>query len=241
MPARCTWHYCPNCQKYLGATRARTCKRVPSRGAALAGDGECEGAPANNFFGVVSFRFEVFAVFRRSEWSLRCKMKKERQNARIVGIPEVATALNLSARRVQQLANEGLPKKSPGKYDLDECRSFYIRYLQAIVEKRSVVDEGGKIFLSEREERLRLLRADADLREIELARERSDLVSIGHVERAFADLVLTTTSRIMAIAPRLAPELVGETSRIMIHARIEKELNEALLALSKRERRAPGT
>src|SRR5208283_3511526 len=155
----------------------------------------------------------VFAVFGRSERSLRCKMKKEKQKARIVGIREISIALNLSARRVQQLANEDRPKKSPGKYDLDECMG-YIRYLQAIVEKRSVVVEGGKIFASEREERLRLLRADADLREIELARERSDLVSSGDVERAFADLVTTTTSRIMAVAPRLAPDLVGENSRI---------------------------
>ena len=156
-------------------------------------------------------------------------MKKEKQKARIVGIREISIALNLSARRVQQLANEGLPKKSPGKYDLDECRGFYIRYLQAIVEKRSVVDEGGKIFASERKERLRLLRADADLREIELARERSDLVSIGDVERAFADLVLTTKSGIMAVAPRLARDLIGEQSRMMVHAKIEKALNEALL------------
>lgn len=91
---------------------------------------------------------------------------------------------------------------------------------------------------SEREERLRLLRADADLREIELARERSDLVAIGDVERAFADLVLTTKSRIMAVAPQLAAELVGENSRIIVHAKLQRALQDALMVLSKREHRA---
>ena len=47
------------------------------------------------------------------------------------------------------------------------------------------------------------------------------------------DLVLTTKARIMAIAPRLAPELVGETSRVMIHAKLEKALKEALATLAK--------
>ena len=39
--------------------------------------------------------------------------------------------------------------------------------------------------------------------------------------------MLTTKARIMAIAPRLAPELVGETSRVMIQAKIEKASKEA--------------
>jgi phage terminase Nu1 subunit (DNA packaging protein) len=127
------------------------------------------------------------------------------------------------------------PEKSRGKYDRDECTGWYIRYLQAIVEKRAVVDEGGKIFGSEREERLRLPRADADLRELQLARERSELVAIGDVEREMTNLILTTKARIMAVAPRLAPEILGESSRIMVHAKIEKALQEALLVLSERE------
>jgi hypothetical protein len=39
----------------------------------------------------------------------------------------------------------------------------------------------------------------------------------------------------MAIPPRLAPELVGETSRVMIQAKIEKFCREALHSLSKWE------
>src|SRR5438105_8661631 len=101
-----------------------------------------------------------------------------------------------------------------------KCAHFYIRFLQHALEKKSVPTlDGG--FVGEREERVRLLRADADLREMELAKERSLLVALPDVEKTLADLVLTTKARILAIPPRLAPELVGETQRTMIQAKLE--------------------
>ena len=163
--------------------------------------------------------------------------KKKNAARRILSIKEVAAVLNLTVRRVQQLVQEGLPKKFRGRYDQDECTGWYIRYLQAVVEKKAIVDEGGKMFATEHAERLRLLRAETDLREIELSRERSHLVSIDEVDKALMELAVTTEGRILAIAPRLALEIVGETSRIMVHAKIEKAVKETLLHLSKREGR----
>lgn len=163
-------------------------------------------------------------------------MKKKRpkeQFARIVGIAEITIALNLTKQRISQLVQLGLPKKLRGKYDQDECVGWYIRYLQARIEKRAI-DEGGKSFASEREERVRLVRALADLREIELARERGQLVLID-VQREMLDLVQATTARLMAIAPRLASELVGDDSRVMIHAKLERALRDTLLTLAQRE------
>jgi phage terminase Nu1 subunit (DNA packaging protein) len=153
-----------------------------------------------------------------------------------VDVTKVASALNLSVQRVQQLAKEGLPREARGQYDPVKCMLWYIRYLQQVIEKKAVPTlDGG--FVGEREERVRLLRADADLREMELAKERGQLVAIQDVEKEMTDLILTTKARIMAVAPRLAPELLGENSRVMVHAKIEKALKEALLTLSKREGR----
>ena len=84
-----------------------------------------------------------------------------------------------------------------------------------------------------KEERLALLRVDRELREIELAEKRGSLVSIVDVEKTLSDLVLTTKARIMGIAPRLAAELIGESSRVMIQAKIEKEIRSALAHLEK--------
>jgi hypothetical protein len=47
------------------------------------------------------------------------------------------------------------------------------------------------------------------------------------------NLVLTTKGQIMAIPPRLAPDLVGETSCVMVQAKLEKACKEALGYLAK--------
>jgi phage terminase Nu1 subunit (DNA packaging protein) len=151
-----------------------------------------------------------------------------------VGVDKVASALNLTPQRVQQLVKEGLPREARGRYDPIKCMMFYVRYLQRVLEKRSTPTlDGG--FVGEREERIRLLRAQADLREMELARERSLYVSVADYERTLANMIRVTTARVMAIAPRAAPEVVGQQSRVMIHALIEKHCKEALRWLAKSE------
>jgi phage terminase Nu1 subunit (DNA packaging protein) len=164
-------------------------------------------------------------------------MRKEKleQKPRIVGIKQLAQFLNLTPSRIQQLVQEGLPKKLRGKYDQDVCVGWYIRYLQNLVATKAVVGEGGAVLANERQERLRLLSADADLTEIKVARERGQLVLIDEVEKEMADLILTTKARVLAVAPRVAPELVGETSRVMVQAKIEKALKEALVQLERVE------
>lgn len=151
-----------------------------------------------------------------------------------VDVTKIASALNLEVRRVQQLVKEGMPRETRGQYDAVKCMLWYIRYLQQVIDKKSVPTlDGG--FVGEREERVRLLRADADLREMELAKERSLVIAIADYERTLADLILTTKARIMAMPPRLAPELVGETSRVMIQAKIEKACKESLAYLARAE------
>jgi phage terminase Nu1 subunit (DNA packaging protein) len=150
----------------------------------------------------------------------------------LVGVGRVASALNLGQRRVQQLVKEGMPRENRGQYEPVKCMLWYIRYLQDALEKKSVLMTDGS-YAGEREERVRLLRAKADLREMELARLRGLYVALPDIEKAMIDLVLTTRARIMAIAPRLAPQLVGMDSRVMIQAMIEKECKEALSYLAK--------
>ena len=145
---------------------------------------------------------------------------------------KIAQALNLTEQRVHQLVREGLPKEGRGQFDPVKCMLFYIRYLQKALEKKAVPRfDGG--YAGEREERVRLLRADADLREMELASQRGLLVAIQDVEKEMTDLVLTTKARIMGIPPRLAPELVGETSRVMIQAKLEKACRDSLAYLAR--------
>jgi len=151
----------------------------------------------------------------------------------VVDLRQVSKALNVSERRIQQLAKEGLPKEERGKYELGKCMLWYIRYLQVALEASGRRDSGESEFIGAREERARLLRAEAELKEMELAQKRGQLVAIADVEAEYTSLVLSIKARIMAIPPRLAPEIVGEDSRVMAQAKIEKYCKEALAQLAK--------
>lgn len=148
-------------------------------------------------------------------------------------VSQLAHALNVDVRRIQQLVNEGMPKQGRGEYDGAKCMLWYIRYLQAAIKRRAIPMEGDEL-ISEREQRVRKMRIDADLRDIELAKQRGQIVSIADVEREMSDMALTVKARIMAVPPRVAPDLLGETSRVMVQAKLEKALKEALRELASR-------
>ena len=148
----------------------------------------------------------------------------------IVDVARVAQALNLHVRRVQYLVKEGMPREARGKYDAVKCMCWYIRYLQILIEKKSIPSAHQ---VGQSAERVRLLRAKADIAELQLARVRSQLVTVADVDAFHNELVDITTRFMMTIPPRVASELVGETSRIMIQAKIEKAIHEALSALAK--------
>jgi phage terminase Nu1 subunit (DNA packaging protein) len=143
-----------------------------------------------------------------------------------VDVHKVAAFLNVTPRRVQQLVKEGMPRGARGQYDPIKCGAWYVRYLQAAIEKKTTADGGGYITL--REERTRLARAKRELKEIELAKKLGTLVPIADIEREMTDLVLMTKARILNIPARISGELVDETSLVLIQAKIEKGAEEAL-------------
>jgi hypothetical protein len=139
---------------------------------------------------------------------------------------KLAQALNLTEQRVHQLVKEGvLRKEGRGQFDVIKCIREYIRYLQSLLETNAIPP-------SEHQERVRLLRVQADLKEMELSKQRSRFVAVQDADKAVADLVRITTAQVMAMASRLAPELVGETSRTMVQAKIEKACRKTLARLA---------
>lgn len=150
-----------------------------------------------------------------------------------VNAERLAELFGVTKQRVHQLVEKGLPREMRGKYDLNKCVRWYIRFLQTALEKRAVPLEGGEL-ASEQMERVRKMRLDADLKEIQVARERKQLVAVDDVEKEFADLVLATKARIMSLPARLAPDLLGETSRVVAQAKIEKALKESLAQLARK-------
>lgn len=150
----------------------------------------------------------------------------------VVNVSRIAAFLNITPRRVQQLVKEGMPCEGRGQYDPIKCAMFYVRYLQNVLEERSAPisedDSSG-----ERAARIRLLRAKADVKEMQLSSQRSQLVTVKDCDHMVVELNRSTTVRIMEIPPRLAPQLVGETSRTMIQAKIETAIKGSLRLLAR--------
>lgn len=157
------------------------------------------------------------------------KRNSKAPRPRLVGIAHIAERLKLTPRRIQQLAAEGLPRVTRGKYDVDQVLDWYITHLEKRLAGESDEDADN---VAGRKHELRLLAAKADLQELDLAARRGELVAIADVEKQMTDLVITTKARVMAVPARVAGELVGEQSRVMAQAKVEKSLKEALSHLA---------
>jgi len=145
-------------------------------------------------------------------------------------VEQVSKALNVTVRRVNQLVHEGMPRAERGAYDLGGCMLWYIRYLQGLLRHKATEDEDGGAS-SIRDQRKRLLTAQADREELDLAEARKRMVTVEDWEKATADIVAAAKARLLAVPARVAPRVLGETSRVLVQGIIEKEIKEALQAL----------
>lgn len=151
--------------------------------------------------------------------------------SRLGTLKQCAAGLHLGDRRVQQLAREGLPKASRGRYNVEACRSWYIRYLQKKLAEKALPDPDGGLTATT-EVRHRLLSMEAEIRQLDLAEKRGVLISIEKVGKDLAGLVLEIKTRLLAVPPRLAGEVIGEKEIVVIQDKIERALHEALIQLS---------
>jgi hypothetical protein len=151
-------------------------------------------------------------------------------------LEECASELNLGSRRIQQLAKEGLPRAERGIYDVVACFRWYVRYLQRKLVERALPEDGagdaGGPATSSSATRHKMLSIEVEMKQIELAEKREQLISI---ERATKDVVAIVTeirTRILALPPRLAAEVLGETDLAVSQVKIDRSLKAALECLS---------
>src|ERR1043166_7660579 len=99
----------------------------------------------------------------------------------IDGVEKIATEFGLTTARVHQLVELGMPKESRGRYDVMKCYRWYVQYLRKCLEQKAAPMNDGS-YSGERVERIRLLKANAELREMELAVKRGELLTVAEVE-----------------------------------------------------------
>lgn len=142
----------------------------------------------------------------------------------------LAKLFNLTERRVQQLAKEGvIPKAERGKYELVGSVRGYVKYLQERAEGRGVAPQDLHT------ERARLVKAQADKTEIEVAEMGRALIPAKRVIEAWEQLVAAFRARCLALPSKLAPQLAAVNEIREIQHHIAGGVREALEELSRFE------
>lgn len=145
-------------------------------------------------------------------------------------LPKCTTAdlmelFDVSRQTISNFVDQGMPKVEENTFDLAAC----VRWLLARKdrERQELIQNLG---LEHQETRLK--KAQADLKEIELAKEVATLVPVDLVEREWDRLYSVTKTHLLSLPSKIAVQVraakdIPETKSIM-----EEEIRQALYELS---------
>jgi len=142
----------------------------------------------------------------------------------------LAKLFNLSERRIQQLARDGIIPKPErnGRYDLIGCVQGYIKYLQERATGRGEIEPQDTYI-----ERARLLKAQADKTELEVKAMKGELIDADEVDTLWSGLVATFRSRLLALPARCAHLVMSLKTYPEIESALRAQVFEALSELSR--------
>ena len=145
-------------------------------------------------------------------------------------IQAIAKLLKLSERRIQQLAKENvIPKAERGKYDLVNSVHGYIDYLKAKAGGEFTAEEVLK-------NKNKLLKAKAELAEIDKMKASGELIPKEEVKRTWLELVQKVKQKLLSIPNKVAPIVVTIKSINEIKLILQDKIYEALYEISSDER-----
>ena len=145
-------------------------------------------------------------------------------------IQAIAKLLKLSERRIQQLAKEGvIPKAERGKYDLIGSVQGYIDYLKSKVGGEFTAEEVLK-------NKNKLLKAKAELAEIDKMKASGELIPKEEVKRTWLELVQKVKQKLLSIPNKVAPVVDTIKSINEIKLILQDKIYEALYEISSDDR-----
>jgi len=140
--------------------------------------------------------------------------------------PVLAQLLDITPRRLQQLAREGvIPRDQRGRYDLVGVVQGYVRYLRS----RAIAGDVAGGTPADKE---RLVKAKADIAEMEADRMRGNLVPADEADEAWQPVAMAVRQRCLAIPTKTAPLVAVETSIAACKDIIETFVKEALAEIA---------
>lgn len=136
----------------------------------------------------------------------------------IVNYEEAANFLNLSKSTFFRLIEAGIiPRSDDGNYVLGEVVEAYWR---------NQFDSEGL-----RAAQTRLVTAQAELKEAELAEQRGELHRASVVQKIWSERNINIRAKLLAIPTKISPELVGK-DLLTIQAKLKDAVNETLEELA---------
>jgi phage terminase Nu1 subunit (DNA packaging protein) len=139
----------------------------------------------------------------------------------------ISKLLDVTPRRVQQLAAEGvIPKAQRGKYELIGSVQGYVKYLR---QRAAGVELGSEAFT---QQRARLTQTKADLAQMEHARLLGKYLLSEEVSMAWAAIVQNVRTRILTIPAKLGSRILTCKSAQAAQDMMRAEIHEALEELS---------
>lgn len=140
----------------------------------------------------------------------------------------VADHLDLSQARVNQLLADGIlsKKRGHGGFDLDHCRTQYIRYLRS----RQMGQQNQSASLND--VKIKLVQAQAEKAELEAKELQGKLIPTQEVEEYWIDFVSNCRSKLLALPSKLAHRIEGADTHNEIEDLLEAEVHEALTELA---------
>lgn len=142
-------------------------------------------------------------------------------------VSTIAKLFGLTERRVQQLAQEGIiPKPEKNQYELVGSVRSYIDYLQQRAFGKGAVPQDTHL------ERARLLKAQADMAEIELAERTGSLVTVERVEADWTDMVAACRAKMLGIPTKTAYQIAHLDKPEEIEKFLKRTIYEALAEMA---------
>lgn len=148
---------------------------------------------------------------------------------------KMAELFELSARRIQQLTQDGILKThdTPAgrRYNVGEATKDYIKYLRQQIDKKQG-SQNNKLETDKLQAEVDIKNAKARVAELQLAELEGTMHRAEDVEAMTTDLVFSIRSALMAMPGRLAVDTAELETPAETSARIQEEVNEVLLSLS---------
>lgn len=140
-----------------------------------------------------------------------------------------AKLFDITERRVQQLAKEGvIPKAARGQYPMLGTIKGYVNYLQ----ERALGSDLGASPSDLQSERVRLTKANADKVELEVSILDGTLIPAETVENVQGNMVSAFRAKMLSLPTKTAGKVQNTTDLAEIEEALRLEVHEALTELS---------